>query len=149
MSDTNRNDTAGGFSYLPANQQKAMTALLATTSIEAAATKCGLSPSTIKRYLRDEMFNTVYREQRMLILQEAIAGISRMGTKALEAFEDALEVGDLNERLRAATRVFDMIYRGAELERKIREQDELQRRLENLEIALAARKNEHGYGYQR
>lgn len=126
---------SGSLASLSPNQQRAMSALLSTTSIPAAAQECGLGISTIKKYLSQETFSRLYREQRMLILQETVAGITHLGAGAIKAFEDALEDGDLNERLRAATRVLDYIYKGAELERRIRDQEELERRIQALEAA--------------
>jgi hypothetical protein len=144
--DMRRTDTAADVSSLSPNQTKALNALLQTTSIGAAAEECGLSVATVKRYLADATFDAVYREQRRLILQETVAGISRLGTEAIQAFEDALNVGDLNERLRAATRVVDMIYKGTELERRIREQEELEQRITDLEIAAEMASKGNAYG---
>jgi hypothetical protein len=148
MVDIRPNATAEGISSLSANQQKALAALLTTTSIGAAAEQCGLHPGTIKRYLADATFAAIYREQRMLILQETVAGISSLGTKAVQAFEDTLDDGDINERQRAAARVMDLIYKGVELERRIRAEEELEQRIIELEEALAhvvARDEGNGY----
>jgi hypothetical protein len=147
--DMRRTDTTADVSSLSPNQAKALSALLQTTSIGAAAEECGLSVATVKRYLADATFDAVYREQRRLILQETVAGISRLGTEAIQAFEDALNVGDLNERLRAATRVVDMIYKGTELERRIREQEELEQRITDLEIAAEMASKGNAYGRRR
>jgi hypothetical protein len=147
--DMRRTDTTADVSSLSPNQAKALNALLQTTSIGAAAEECGLSVATVKRYLADATFDAVYREQRRLILQETVAGISRLGTEAIQAFEDALNVGDLNERLRAATRVVDMIYKGTELERRIREQEELEQRITDLEIAAEMASKGNAYGRRR
>ena len=149
MIDMRRTDTTADVSSLSPNQAKALNALLQTTSIGAAAEECGLSVATVKRYLADATFDTLYREQRRLILQETVAGISRLGTEAIQAFEDALNVGDLNERLRAATRVVDMIYKGTELERRIREQEELEQRITDLEIAAEMASKGNAYGRRR
>ena len=149
MIDMRRTDTTADVSSLSPNQAKALNALLQTTSIGAAAEECGLSVATVKRYLADATFDAVYREQRRLILQETVAGISRLGTEAVQAFEDALNVGDLNERLRAATRVVDMIYKGTELERRIREQEELEQRITDLEIAAEMASKGNAYGRRR
>ncbi len=149
MIDMRRTDTTADVSSLSPNQAKALNALLQTTSIGAAAEQCGLSVATLKRYLADATFDAVYREQRRLILQETVAGISRLGTEAIQAFEDALNVGDLNERLRAATRVVDMIYKGTELERRIREQEELEQRITDLEIAAEMASKGNAYGRLR
>jgi hypothetical protein len=147
--DMRRTDTTADVSSLSPNQAKALSALLQTTSIGAAAEESGLSVATVKRYLADATFDAVYREQRRLILQETVAGISRLGTEAIQAFEDALNVGDLNERLRAATRVVDMIYKGTELERRIREQEELEQRITDLEIAAEMASKGNAYGRRR
>ncbi len=48
-------------SRLPANQSKALTALRKTPSIAAASEEGGLSVATVKRYLADENFSTIYR----------------------------------------------------------------------------------------
>jgi hypothetical protein len=147
--DMRRTDTTADVSSLSPNQAKALSALLQTTSIGAAAEESGLSVATVKRYLADATFDAVYREQRRLILQETVAGILRLGTEAIQAFEDALNVGDLNERLRAATRVVDMIYKGTELERRIREQEELEQRITDLEIAAEMASKGNAYGHRR
>ncbi len=126
--------TPRDISSLPANQQKALAALLTTTTIEAAAAQCGLGVRTVKGYLAQETFAAVYREQRALILQETVAGLTRLGSKALTVIDGALDDGNNpNARLRAARTVLDYIAKLVELERRIREQDDLERRLEELE----------------
>jgi hypothetical protein len=128
--------TPRDISSLPANQQKALAALLTTTTIEAAAAQCGLGVRTVKGYLAQENFAAVYREQRALILQETVAGLTRLGSKALTVIDGALDDGNNpNARLRAARTVLDYIAKLVELERRIREQDDLERRLEELEEA--------------
>jgi len=109
--------------------------LLTTTTIGAASEQCGLHITTIKKYLAQENFSRVYREQRALILQEVVAGLTTLGTDAVAKLEAALEAGDINTELRAATRVLDYITKLVELERRIRDQDEIEERLEALEEA--------------
>jgi hypothetical protein len=125
--------TPGDISSLPANQQKALAALLTTTTIEAAAAQCGLGVRTVKGYLAQENC-AVYREQRALILQETVAGLTQLGSKALTVIDGALDDGNNpNAWLCAARTVLDYIAKLVELERRIREQDDLERRLEELE----------------
>lgn len=135
MSGFVQSGTTVDISSLSANQAKALNALLATTSIEAAAAECGLHTQTIKKYLAQENFSRVYREQRALILQEVVAGLTTLGTEAVAKLEAALEAGDINTELRAATRVLDYITKLVELERRIRDQDEIEERLVALEEA--------------
>ncbi len=95
--------TPRNISSLPANQQKALAALLTTTTIEAAAAQCGLGVRTVKGYLAQENFAAVYREERALILQETFASLTRLGSKALTVIDGALDDGNNpNARLRAA-----------------------------------------------
>ncbi len=76
----------------------------------------------------------------MLVLQEIIAGLSQLGIKAVETLEACLEEeGDPNLKLRAARSVLDQITKLVELERKIREAQELERRMEAIEAALQIR----------
>jgi hypothetical protein len=95
--------TPRNISSLPANQQKALPALLTTTTIEAAAAQCGVGVRTVKGYLAQENFAAVYREQRELLLQETFASLTRLGSKALTVIDGALDDGNNpNARLRAA-----------------------------------------------
>jgi hypothetical protein len=122
-------------SRLPANQSKALTALLKTPSIAAASEECGLSVATVKRYLADENFSTIYRKQRMMILQQTVAGLTDLSSLAVSKIEDAMSSGDPNTELRAACRVLDYATKLVELERRIRDQDEILERLSRVEEA--------------
>jgi sugar phosphate isomerase/epimerase len=142
MTNLQPSATARDVSSLSANQQKALQALLTTTSIGAAAEQCGLHIGTVKRYLADETFAAVYRDQRVLILQETVAGLQRLGTKAIMVLEGSLDDNDdPNAKLRAARTVLDYIAKLVELERRIRDQDDLEQHLERLEALTAPAHN--------
>jgi|SRR5215217_6570654 len=143
-----QSDTATDVSYLPANQMRALNALLKTTSIEAAAKEASLGQATIKRYLATERFSRVYREQRMLILQQTIAGLTELGAQAVEKIEAGMDSDDENTALRAACRVLDYIAKLVELERRIRDQDELEERIRKLEEAQTATYSRGGNGWR-
>jgi AcrR family transcriptional regulator len=121
-----------GLDALSANQQKALAALLSSTSTEAAAEKCGLSVRTIKRYLATREFAEAYREQRMLVLSETIAGLEKAGVSAVATLRGALEDADVGTRIRAARSIIEFLFRGTETERKIRELDEIEAQIEEL-----------------
>ena len=129
----NQNGTVVDVSHLSANQVRALDALLKTTSISEASKECGLSLTTVKRYLADEMFATVYRKQRMLILQQTVAGLTNLSSKAIAKLGAAMDAGEVNTELRAASRVLDYLAKLFELERRIREQDDHEERLTRLE----------------
>jgi hypothetical protein len=125
---------------------KALNALLSTTTVDAAAKQCGLGRATITRYLADETFAAAYRKQRLLILQETVAGITQLGTKAISVIDGALDdTDDPNAQLRAARTPLDFISKLVELERKIRDQDELEARIEALETASQASARDNGW----
>jgi len=126
-------DTVWGVSDLKPNEQKALNALLTSTSVEEAAKKCGLSVATLKRYKSSEPFATVYRQQRRLVFEGVLAGVQQLGTEAISALKDALQDGDVNTRLRAASRTLEYLLKFTEEERKLLEQEEILRRIEALE----------------
>jgi hypothetical protein len=152
MSESLPSSTVKDASALSPNQVKALNALLSTTTIPAAAQACGLHVTTIKKYLAQDEFSAVYRKQRMLILEETIAGLTLLGTKAVGVIEGALDdTDDPNAQLRAARTALDFIAKLVELERRIRDQDELEDRIAELEDAEARRQqseNRRARGYR-
>lgn len=127
---------------LTPNQHRALRSLLMKPSIAEAAQECDLGVSTIRRYLRDPTFSRAYREGRGLVLQETIASLQQAGVDAVGILRESMapEVDDQNLRLRAARLVLDYTLKATELERRMREQDELEARLEEIEEALARRR---------
>ena len=142
----NQNNTPDGAFHLPANQVRVLNSLLRTTSIEKASEDSGLSTATIKRYLADDTFAAVYRQQRMIVLASTVAGLTSLGSEAVEKIKDAMSSGDPNTELRAACRVLDYITRLVELERRIRDQDEIEERLRRLEEADSENGSSSGAG---
>jgi DNA-binding transcriptional MerR regulator len=137
-------DTVEDVLYLSPNQSKALNALLQTPTVGEAAALCGLSPATLKRYLAEEHFASAYRKQRMLILQQTVSNLTHLSSEAVGKLEAAMSAGDVNTELRAACRVLDYVVKLVELERRIRDQDEIEQRLQALEAATEA--NDNGYG---
>jgi uncharacterized protein YydD (DUF2326 family) len=87
---------------------------------------------TIKRYLATREFAEAYREQRMLVLSETIAGLEKAGVSAVATLRGALEDADVGTRIRAARSIIEFLFRGTETERKIRELDEIEAQIEEL-----------------
>jgi hypothetical protein len=130
-----------GYYPLSPNQQKALIALLSTNSLEAAAESCGLAVRTLRNYLKDKTFSQAYRESRDKLFEEAMTTLRRIAKGALSAHEDAMgEDQDINVRLRAGRSVMDLLLKGVELERRMRETEELEARIQALE---AAKENGH------
>jgi hypothetical protein len=139
-----REETAKSGQNLPPNQQKALSALLSNTSVEAAAQKCGLGERTVRRYLKDPTFAAAYREARDEIFTEAATGMRAIATKAITTLSSGLdESEDINTRLRAARSVLDYWIKTVELERRLKETEEFEERLKVLE-SFAASENGGG-----
>jgi hypothetical protein len=56
-----------------------------------------------------------------------------------------MSAGDVNTELRAACRVLDYLAKLVELERRIRDQDEIEERLQALEAAAQEDNGYHGW----
>jgi len=120
-------------SELSANQEKALAALLTNATIEAAAASCGLTDRTLRRYLKDEVFASAYREARDELFTETVTNLRRIASKATADLEAALDDPEVTVRLRADRAILDYLFKGVELERKIRETEELEARIAALE----------------
>ena len=75
-------------SELNANQKKALAALLATTSVTAAAESCGLAERTLFGYLANEVFKAELRARQDAILSSvtsALVGLSGEAVQVLRA----------------------------------------------------------------
>jgi DNA-binding transcriptional MerR regulator len=66
------------------DHEKAITALLSSPSIEAAAKKCGVTKRTLLRWMKDETFFAEYRETRKRLLRAATARLSRNAFRAAD-----------------------------------------------------------------
>ena len=112
---------------LSANQQRALQALLTTSTISEAAEKSGLGRRTIHRYLEDRAFSEAYNSARHRLVEETIAGLQKIGTEAVGVLHDALEDPDVNARIRAARAVLDFTFKVVEIAELKREVEEIRR----------------------
>ena len=79
---------------LSRKQEQAITALVICASITEAAAQCGLADVTLRRWLKQDGFQTAYREARRAVVQQAIVQVQR-------ATEEAVELEDLEARIAA------------------------------------------------
>jgi hypothetical protein len=80
----------------------------------------------------------------MFVLMETTTALQRAGAHAVEVMETAMgeDVEDMNTRLRAARSIVDMLFKGAEIERKLIEMREFEERLQALEqLAIQNNRN--------
>ena len=117
--------------HLNGRHDRAITALLSSTTIQEAANKADLDRSTLYRYLDDSDFERKYREARRKALNQAIGQLHAGAVDAVETLQEIMHDEDAKpaDRIRAAKLVLKFAMKGAELE-------DLQDRLADLEEVL-------------
>lgn len=78
-------------SGLDASRQKALTALLSTETVAAAARQSNLSEATLYRYLQDEAFKVAYQAARFEIVEHAITQLQRNCGTAARTLQEVCE----------------------------------------------------------
>lgn len=116
------------------NQEKALTALLNSTSITEAATKSGLSERTLYRFLEDAEFKAEYKAARRRIFEQNIFKLQSLHNQAVESLERNLHCENPSVEVRAAQIViesnrkdfetFDILERLEQLEYEHQKQDQ-------------------------
>ena len=109
---------------------------LSNVTTEAAAEASGISSRTMRRYMQDPAFARAYRDGRRAMLEERVSALQQASQAALETLRTALDDEDANVRVRAARAIFDYAYKGLEVERSLRETEELAAEVEELKRAL-------------
>lgn len=117
---------------LTAKQQKAITALMSSSTIGAAAAAVGVNERTIYTWLADTAFSAAYRAARREATQQAIARLQQVSSPAAERLEYLLTCGKPAIELGAARSILEFAIKAVELE-------DLQQRLTALEAAYAAK----------
>jgi len=104
-----------------ADKQKALAALLDTSTFTAAAEQAGLSRRTLYSYLRDDKdFAMSYKQQRQLRELEAAERAAALHQDALDAIRDVMVNGESGMvRLKAAERLLAIADDGISTQRRI------------------------------
>ena len=114
---------------LDRRQEHAITALLTETTMEAAAKACGVSRSTLGRWLQLEAFQAAYRSARRAVTDAAIARLQQVAAEAVAALERNLTCHVPTVEVQAARSVLELALRDADTA-------ELESRLQALEKDL-------------
>lgn len=115
---------------LPAKQQKALTALLNSSTVPEAAKACGLSEATLHRYLREDVFKSYYRRARSEIVEHAIVQLQRdcgVASRTLRAVCENTEA-PASARVAAAKAILEGAVKAVELQDLVSRIDELERK---------------------
>src|SRR5262249_49994960 len=110
----------------------AIACLLSEPTLEAAATKAGVSLSALKKWLKEPEFATAFREARTEVLRVAVTRLTALSSKAVEALDRNLTAGTPGAEIRAALGVLDQCRAGLEVLDLAEELLDLRRQLEAM-----------------
>jgi hypothetical protein len=126
--------TAGGRGHGQKRERledRALAALLSEPTIEAAATKVGISGSTLLRWLAEPTFKARHRAARRQVVEAAIGRLQQASTEAVTALQRNLTCGAPAVEVGAARSILDQAIKAVELV-------DLAERVEQLEQAAEA-----------
>lgn len=104
---------------LSRKQDLAIAALLTCPTLQAAAQQCGLSETTLWRWLKhDPGFQTAYRDARRELVRVALGAVQAACSDAVETLRSVMQDGNApaSARVAAARTVLDMSLKGVEVE---------------------------------
>ncbi len=113
------------------NKEKALTALLKSSTVIEAAKVCGLSEETLYRYLRDKEFVSDYRNARRQVVENSITQLQQASSEAVETLRRNLSCSNPQAEIRSAQIFLDNALKGVELV-------DILERLEQIENAVEA-----------
>jgi hypothetical protein len=109
-------------------KESAIGALLTCASLPAAAVSCGISESTLRRWLQNETFAQRFRRERARMLETTVNLLRQKSVAAVETLSGIAESKEspASVRVSAARAVIELAIRGAELQ-------DLEARIDDLE----------------
>lgn len=113
-------------------QERAVIALLASPSLEAAAKSANVSVSSLRRWRLEPAFAAAYRQARFALLDASTAKLRNAASSAVDVLQAAMEDKEApySVRIRAAQVILEGAYKSAELE-------DLSERLDQQEKQIA------------
>jgi hypothetical protein len=112
-------------------EDAAIAALLACSTIEAAAEAAGIAGSTLRGWLADPAFQRRYRDARRQVVEHAVSGLQQATAEAVAALRRNLTCGVPAAEISAAKSIMDFALKAVELV-------DLAERVEQLEQAASA-----------
>ena len=116
---------------LTRKEEQAIAALIAEPTLEKAASRAGVSASTIYRWLQKEEFQKAYQTQRREVVNHAVTQLQRATTVAVYTLVAVMrdEGAPASARVSAARAVLEMAVEGIK-------RDDTERRIAELERIL-------------
>jgi hypothetical protein len=96
-------------------EDQALAALLSEPTMQQAATKAGVSESTMLRWLADPPFQARYRAARRQVVEQAVAQLQQGTSEAVEALRRNLKCAIPAAEIAAAKAVLDFSLKAVEL----------------------------------
>jgi hypothetical protein len=94
-------------------KEQAIAALLSEATVQAAATKAGVSLSTLKRWRKEPGFRAAYRQARRELLEASIGRIQAATGTAVDTLLAVAQTGAKEgDRVRAAVALLEVAFRG-------------------------------------
>lgn len=103
---------------LSRNQERVIVALLNHTSVAKASGAAGIGEVTIYRWLKDDGFNSAYRDARRQVVQQGIVKILKSIAAAVTTLTEIMENKEApaSSRVSAAKTILEIGVRATELE---------------------------------
>jgi hypothetical protein len=126
--DRRRTQVTGHGEKFTRKKELAIAALLTCPSLPAAAASCGISESTLRRWLQNETFARRYRRERTRMLETTVNLLRQKSVAAVETLANVAndKEASASARVSAARSVVEMAIKGAELQ-------DLEARIDDLE----------------
>ena len=96
-------------------EDRALAALLSEPTIVQAATRAGVSESTLLRWLQETQFQARYRTARRQVVEQAVSRLQQATTDAVDALSRNMQCGVPASEIAAAKAVLDFAVKGVEL----------------------------------
>jgi hypothetical protein len=137
------NQMAGNIARLGPKKERAISALLASRSIEDAARAAGIGARSLHRWLKDPTFQEAYRQAKLVVFAQSRAGLHRLTSAAISTLGKATldRSWPPAVRVRAADIVLTQAAKAVEAE-------DFEARLEEIERWIEAQKTHDKYNWK-
>ena len=121
-------------STLSARQERAIAAVMESTSIAAAMKKARINRATFYLWLRDDpLFASALKQRQTALYESAAADLKSMLTRAVRELGDLLKSRDERTRLSAVKEVLDRTSAAFEQQSLITRIEQLEQQIEKME----------------
>jgi hypothetical protein len=127
-----RSMTKVGVNLLTARQERAITQILSSRSLEEARRSVKAAKGTFYGWLKDEIFQQALATQRRMLTEQAVERLRYALTEAADTLLVLLKDESPTVKLRAAHAILEHGVRAIEMQEFGQRLDELERRVQNV-----------------